>query len=110
MRLSSVKAGGVLTEVPEMTASYFCPSISTTTGTGEGKKPPPARMEKRFARLRLPKAFKSWVAAASANPTMYSRATPRFEVQIPAAAVALGWLVLKKVEPPTVVALETTFS
>src|SRR5712692_5151186 len=37
VRFSSVSPGGVCTEVPEITAWYFLPSISTTTGTGEGR-------------------------------------------------------------------------
>src|SRR5438309_11038441 len=60
-----------------------------------------------------PTPFTSVVADASAKPTRYSRATPRLEVQeVPLVppAVELGWLVLKKVVPDTVVALETTFS
>src|SRR5258708_34287717 len=60
-----------------------------------------------------PTPFTSTVADASAKPTRYSRATPRFEVQeVPLVppAVELGWLVLKKVVPDTAVALETTFS
>jgi hypothetical protein len=49
------------------------------------------------------------VAAASAKPTAYSRARPRFEPQVP-EETALGWLVLKKVVPATLVELDTTFS
>jgi len=47
---------------------------------------------------------------ASAKPTKYSRAMPRFELQAPPPAVALGWLVLKNVVPAMVTALPTIFS
>src|SRR6185436_12096779 len=67
-------------------------------------------MVERFAIDSVPSPFRSTVAPASAKPTRYSRAMPRFEPQAPPPAVALGWLVLKNVVPAIVTALPTDFS
>src|SRR6185503_3790000 len=67
-------------------------------------------MVERFAIDSVPRPFRSTVAEASAKPTRYSRAMPRFEPQAPPPAVPLGWLVLKNVVPAMVTALPTTFS
>src|SRR5678815_2010598 len=67
-------------------------------------------MVERFAIDSVPRPFRSTVAPASAKPTRYSRAMPRFEPQEPPPAVELGWLVLKKVVPEMVTALPTAFS
>src|SRR5437764_2802541 len=67
-------------------------------------------MVERSEIVTPPTPFRSVVAAASAKPTRYSRAIPRFEPQAPPPAVELGWLVLKNTVPATLVALEITFS
>src|SRR2546422_4267639 len=41
VRLSSVRPGGVRHDTPEHTPCCLVPLISTTSGTGEGRYPPP---------------------------------------------------------------------
>src|SRR6185369_6132952 len=110
MRASSLRLPGLCTCVPEITAWYFLLPICTITGTGEGRKPPPAATNDRSAVETPLTPFSSVVAVAFWKFTRYSRAMPRLLPHAPPPALAEGWLVLNSVVPATVVDEPTVFS